>query len=443
MVVNAVVAVQTILTARVLSLDGRGELTLAILVTAWMTTGGSFGYGGAAAYFTARADRPRPVVLGNSIVFALVIGAFLVAAGYGVVLLGHVTVPGLPATDLLLAILIVPFLLVLLFIQSVLLGLEDFWEFNVLTIGQGVVPLVAIVIALFAFKGGVHAAIIATLIATIAVSAWAFTIAWRKIGIVWRIQRSYLKAATSYGLRVYASNVLGLLGYRADVFILSAFKSDAQVALYGVAVMAVERLWMPSQAVGLAVFPRIAEERDDDVRRSITPVLARNTLWLTALCGGALYLLGDLAVSILFGSRYHAAVRALNVLIPGVILYAGARVMSNDIAARGRPGINSTLSGISVVINIGLNLVLIPRYGFTGAAWASTISYSAFFFLMLALFCRVARVPVRAATIPTRSDMYGYRRSLGRLIASLKAHRARAEDEPAPDDEPLSDSTER
>ena len=66
------------------------------------------------------------------------------------------------------------------------------------------------------------------------------------------------------------------------------------------------------------------------------------------------------------------------------------------------------MAGTSVACNIALNLVLIPRYGIDGAAWASTASYSVLFATTLVIYRRVAGVPVRAVLVPIRADGPAY-----------------------------------
>ena len=83
--------------------------------------------------------------------------------------------------------------------------------------------------------------------------------------------------------------------------------------------------------------------------------------------------------------------------ITGIVLFSAARVVTNDIAARGRPLVNSLIAAISVACNIALNVVLIPRYGIDGAAWASTGSYSLLFLATAVIYRRVTGVPLSVA----------------------------------------------
>jgi hypothetical protein len=77
--------------------------------------------------------------------------------------------------------------------------------------------------------------------------------------------------------------------------------------------------------------------------------------------------------------------------------------------------VNSAIAGASVVCNIALNILLIPRFGIDGAAWASTASYSLLFVATAGVYWRITHVPLRALAVPSRGDGARYLRLLKRL----------------------------
>jgi O-antigen/teichoic acid export membrane protein len=226
-------------------------------------------------------------------------------------------------------------------------------------------------------------------------------------------------------VRAHPANVLAFLGYRLDVFLVDGYKGAAAVGLYGAGVVIAEGLWMPSQAVSTALFPTIAAEPTESTRRSITPLVARNTLWLTAILAAVLAVAAGAVVDLLYSSRFGASAGAVRALAPGIVLFSAARVLGNDIAARGRPLVNSGIAAASVVCNIALNVVLIPRYGIDGAAWASTGSYSLVYLATAVVYGKIADVPLRALVVPTREDGARYVR-FGKRLAGRKPEGALA-----------------
>lgn len=407
----------TVLTARAFGPSGRGELSLALQFVTLAATLGSLSLTAAAAYQSARAEWSKPVAFGSSTLLGLLLGLVIVAGCLCVILLGDVTFRGLPKGDLALVTLALPFLLAIANIQSVYQGFRSFKEYNRITLAQAVLPLPLIGIAI-ALGGGVSAAILATVAAAVLLFVVVLVNVWRSIGIAWRMKLPNVRALFSYGLRVHPANVLGYLGYRLDVFLVDGYRGAAAVGLYGAGVVIAEGLWMPSQAVSTALFPTIAAEKSESARRAITPFVTRSTLWLTAILGGILVLVAGPAVELLYSSRFSASAAVVRILVPGVVLFSAARVLGNDLAARGRPLVNSVIAGASVICNIALNVVLIPRYGINGAAWASTASYSVLFATTLVVYRRVTGVRLRAIFVPAREDGRAYIGLVRRALAS-------------------------
>ena len=414
----------TVLTARAFGPAGRGELSLATQFVTLAATLGSLSLSVAATYHAARGTSPRGLAFGSSALLGLLLGLGIVGVCGGVILVGGVTFRGLPQADLLLVLIAVPFLLAVANIQSVYQGLRSFGEFNGITLAQAALPLVLIAIAI-SLGGGVRAAIAATVAAAVLLCAAVVAWARRSVKIDWRVSLPYARALASYGVRAHPSNVLGYLGYRLDVFLVDGFKGAAAVGLYGVGVVIAEALWMPSQAVSTALFPTLAAEQTESARRSLTPLVARNTLWLTTILAAILFAAAGPVVDLLYSNRFSASADVVRILAPGIVLFSAARVLGNDIAARGRPLLNSAVASASVACNIGLNVALIPPYGIKGAAWASTGSYSLLFLATAVVYRRITAVPLRALAVPSREDGARYvrlvKRVAGRPAAALAA----------------------
>ena len=82
-------------------------------------------------------------------------------------------------------------------------------------------------------------------------------------------------------------------------------------------------------------------------------------------------------VALLFGADFVAAVPSLGIIaaaIPLSFLNAGC---CSSCVARGLERRNVMVSGVVLMINVGVNLVAIPRLGGPGAAWATVVTEAA------------------------------------------------------------------
>ena len=76
----------------------------------------------------------------------------------------------------------------------------------------------------------------------------------------------------------------------------------------------------------------------------------------------------------IFSGRYNAAGFPLSILIVAISVFAFFRLLLALIAASDRPGVRLLSAASIMPIGAGLNVLLIPRFGIAGAAWATLIT---------------------------------------------------------------------
>jgi len=410
-ILNLLLGIGTsVILARVLGPEGRGIYALAILLPSLIVTFGNLGIGPATVYYVAQGEFRRQEILGNNVLLSVGIGGIGIVAGLIVVLFFRENVfPGVAPGYLLLALVLVPVQVFFSYVRYVLLGAQRIKEFNYVQIVQSVLFLGFVALALLGLKAGVNGAILAGLFTWLVVDALVFHLARRVAGGVnFKPNISYMKRATTYGIQAHLANILGFLNYRVDMFLVNGFLGPAAVGLYAVGVGLVEKLWMISQAASTVLFPRVAAETDEQRRKEFTPLVARTVLWTTALGALLLALFSRWIVLLLYSEAFLPTVSALQALLVGIVALSAGRVLSNDIAGRGFPGLNIYTGLAAVVTNVILNLFWIPRYGIVGAAWASTVSYTVLFLGVLFFYCRLSGNRWTSVVLPQRGDWMVY-----------------------------------
>lgn len=404
--------VTSVILTRLLGPEGKGVYTMATLLPALIVTFANLGIGPATVYHVAQGCYSRQVILGNNIVFALVIGAVGVLIGLIMVLFFDQSIfPGVAQGYLFLALAIIPGNLLFAYLQNILLGAQRFKKYNLVAVLHALLLLAFIVIALWTLKIGVMGALAAGVLAWVLVDMILFLWVGKVVGgISLKFDPTYLKKASSYGLQAHLGNILGFLNYRVDMFLVNGFLNPAAVGFYSVGVGLVEKLWLVSQAASTVLFPRVAAETDEERRKEFTPLVARTVLWITALGALVLVLLARWIVVLLYSEAFLPSVQPLQALLAGIVALSAARVLANDIAGRGRPMLNTYTSALTLATNIALNIAWIPRYGIAGAAWASTVSYSVLFLSALFFYCRLSGNSWTKVLLPQRGDWTLYRR---------------------------------
>ena len=151
-----------------------------------------------------------------------------------------------------------------------------------------------------------------------------------------------------------------------------------------------EILWFFPNAVGFVIFPK-ATATKPEAMSAFTPKVFWITLGVTALGAMGLVVLGKSFIQLIYSLNFVGAYLPMLVLLPGVILLGGAKVLTNEIAGRGYPQYNSLNAGIAFILTVIFDLILIPRYGILGAALASSISYAVGFFASVTFYLMISR----------------------------------------------------
>ena len=413
-VISLIVGIGTSITiARLLGPEGKGIYTMAALLPSLVVTFGNLGIGPATVYYVARGQHPRKEILGTNILLGALTGAIGVLAGLVMILFFREGIfPGVPPGYLFLALLMIPMNIFFSYVNYILLGAQHIKEFNLVSILHAGLFLIFIVLALWGLKAGVMGALAAGVISWFLTDVAVFFWARRATGgISFHVNPSYIKDTLTYGIKAHLGNILGFLNYRVDMFFVNGFLSPAAVGFYSIGVGLVEKLWMVSQAASTVLFPRVAAETEEQRRKEFTPLIARSVLWVTALGAVVIFFVSPWIVGLLYSSAFLPAVRPLQILLPGIVTLSVGRVLANDIAGRGRVMLNNYAGLVTVVTNVLLNILWIPRYGIAGAALASTVSYTLAFLTQLFLYTRLSGNRWTVVVLPQRGDWALYRRT--------------------------------
>src|SRR5437870_3219712 len=76
-----------------------------------------------------------------------------------------------------------------------------------------------------------------------------------------------------------------------------------------------------------------------------------------------------------FGRDFGGAVLACRILLPGAVALGLSQVLYDGARALGHPALPAHAEGCSLIVTLGCLYLLVPRFGFVGAALASTLAY--------------------------------------------------------------------
>lgn len=406
-----------VMIARLLGPEGNGQYAVALLLPMVLVTLLNLGIGPANVYFLGSRKVSIRKALYVSVVLWIMLAAVGVVLGYASVKIGSGSLfPGIDVKLLWFSLGVFPLGLLLNFNLSLLQGLERFREFNFVSLVQ---PITTMALIVFAYIREIRqveyiiAFYIVGLIVAVLVSLY-ITRPGSNDPANDSDAHGYFGRVVNYGYKVHISNILAFINYKADIFLINYFINPGAAGIYVVAVQLVEKLWLLSQSVSVVILPRLSQLADsEDIRKQITPVVCRWVMAATLMGGVLLAVLAYPCIELLFGQDYIDAVIPLMVLLPGVLAISGAKVLANDIAARGRPELNMYTSWGVVLVNLTGNIIMIPRYGLLGAAAATSIAYILNLLLRLVLYSKLSGNAWRHSVLLTFGD-------IKKLVSTIK-----------------------
>jgi O-antigen/teichoic acid export membrane protein len=170
--------------------------------------------------------------------------------------------------------------------------------------------------------------------------------------------------------------------YHTDVLLLQPLSGSDQTGYYKAALMIAEFVWfVPAafQTMLLHSTTGLWAERNYEAISDVASRTSRYVLMLTLLLLAGLAILADSFIPLYYGASFVAATTPLLILLPGTLSYAIVKPIIAISEARGKLRYTLIATGGASVINIVLNVALIPQYGMLGAAVATSIGYSSMF----------------------------------------------------------------
>jgi O-antigen/teichoic acid export membrane protein len=163
---------------------------------------------------------------------------------------------------------------------------------------------------------------------------------------------------------------------RIDQVMIKSLLGEEDVGFYAAAVRIVEIAYFVPIVLAASLFPRIvsSNQRSEASLRDSTLLFFELMSLLAWFAAIVLFVLHDVIVVLLFGPAFADAAPVVAVSAwASVFVFSGVAASQWAIAKNlTRQAMVRTLLGAG--LNIALNLILIPRYGITGAAVATLIS---------------------------------------------------------------------
>jgi O-antigen/teichoic acid export membrane protein len=195
--------------------------------------------------------------------------------------------------------------------------------------------------------------------------------------------RRLLREMQRFGLPLVPSALALIAINFGDRFFLTRLADLTEVGLYEIGVRIASAMVLLLTAFRTA-WPAFAYslEDEEEARRTYAFVLTYLVLiasWLALVLG----LLAPWLVRLLTQPEFYEGADVVAPLAFASALFAGYVVVSIGVGRARRTGMNWAVTGAAALLNVALNLVLVPEYGMHGSAAATVASFALLFALMV------------------------------------------------------------
>ncbi len=245
---------------------------------------------------------------------------------------------------------------------------------TVLTIGLNLTLI-------FVFHVGVEALLMGNILAILLVLPWLwrFTVdgrwAWRPFGY----ETALLRRAVRYGIPLALGNLSTWILHLSDRFLLEHFKGFATVGVYATSYFLAERSMMILvNILFLGYWPfivRLWEEQGQEATHRAYRQLLSTYLAVATLAVFLLSFLAHDVLRILLGKSFVGGYIIVPWVAMGFLLFGLQQLFQTGLIVHKTTRPIAAFIFLAALLNIALNLVLIPHLGMVGSAIASFLSY--------------------------------------------------------------------
>jgi O-antigen/teichoic acid export membrane protein len=373
--------------ARLLGPQGRGELAAAILWPSALLMLGSMGLNQSIVFHTGRRVFLACEIWTAGVFLAAIQSAVVIFAGIVVLPLVLRSYPGVVRHSALALLLTAPVMLFGGCASSLLQGRLRLAVFNATRAATPLVYASALGLLILTRMPNLSYVVGAQILGLVLGACLNFGLLQKDgcPGLKWNGRAC--ASVAKYGLKTQFETVNTYINQRADQLLLSLFVPPRELGLYVAAVTLSSVVAFFPQALGIVTLANGSNLPPTEAKQTITQSFRLSFAWLFVTCA-AIFVAAPWLVTFLFGSRFSGAVLACRILLPGTLFLGLRQVLYEGARALGKPAAPSYAEGVGTLVTVVGLYLLLPRFGFVGAAVASTFAYGTSLFFILLIFSR-------------------------------------------------------
>ena len=195
--------------------------------------------------------------------------------------------------------------------------------------------------------------------------------------IRFEFNREVIRKILGFGLPLGLNNILSFIFLRLDTLMIGYFLNPMSVALYGIATKIPDAARQMFDAFRSVFFPNMSElfslKKLNDAEAIMNNSL-RIISFITVFIALNIHLFQNFIVKTLFSVNYIESAPVLSLLMLVLSIGLIGNIIGTSLVAAGHSRLPFIINIVDTVTTLTANLLLIPRYGVMGSAYAALIS---------------------------------------------------------------------
>lgn len=269
-----------------------------------------------------------------------------------------------------------PFIAIQKAVQGVLNGFRSMKYFAYLNISQNTLIVVLSVLFVSFLKTGIEGAIFGLIVPTILIGILSILFIKNNFVFYTDMLKSILKDLSWFGFYVVLANSIGVVNTQIDSLMIGHFMEETDVGYYAIATIFMQGIILIPSAVQRITTPIIATYYGKKDYYSIGKLIKSTMLKVfvtTLFISLCVAVFGKFIIIALF-KDFLPAYSPMLILLIGYTIYSSVISVGGALSSVGKVKVIFKISIFCTLINVLLNIMLIPKYGLLGASIASSTS---------------------------------------------------------------------
>ncbi len=389
--------ISSILIARGLGATNQGQFSFYVLIFGIIATYGHFGFTTSISYFLKKTKFGEDKVINTNISVICILSAIYFAC---LIFLRNLIFESDSISLLIIWTIYFVSLLVSTMLMNIYMANENVYVYNRYLNAMAILKTL-LVLALFLINSVtvMYVSIVYSLLELIKL---LLLISGLKFKYKFEIDKRIVLEELKYGIPLYLSGLFLYLNYRADQVMIKYYIDNTALGIYALSVTLAELAKMVPDSV-VSAFTGKLYNCSENVKKRVVTLTIKLSFYMTAVIS-IIGICCKPLIGVLYGEEYIMAGLSMIILLIGIPFLSIGKVSAVYFYTHGKTKMHMNISIIVLIINLVLNVFLIPKYGIYGAAFTSTFSYIVYGLIYLIILGK-SNFSIKELVIINKSDI--------------------------------------